>query len=83
MNLQALTLEEIEIQVARLPLSGQLKLAARICERLSECSRAAEPACNRPQLSEMEAWLADCDALAESVNGACDAVAELRQLRDE
>jgi hypothetical protein len=79
------TFEEIETLVSQLPMPEQLKLAARICERLSETSGSAS-AKDRDvaaRLAEADAWLAECDAVAESIEGEFDSAEDIRQIRED
>ena len=37
----------------------------------------------RTRLAEMDAWLAECDVVAESIEGEFDSAGDLRQIRAE
>ena len=83
------TVEELERLLAQLPPREQLQLLARMLERLSaELPQAAavrepqERYGRQPQPLAMEAWLAECDQVAELWQGAFDAAAEVRRLRE-
>lgn len=70
------TLEQWEQQIIRLPVSDQLKLIARISERLSitPLNTGARDA---------DELLALCDAAADMWEGEFDAAQEIRQMRQE
>jgi hypothetical protein len=72
------SLAEIDERAASLPSAEQLKLAARICERLSTRTRTGSGGWDR---AYVEAWLRECDAVAESIEGRFDAVEDLRRIR--
>jgi len=71
------SLEDAERLVSQLPPTERLKLVAHVCEQLS--AETSGPG----RLSDVDAWLADCDALRMRLGGALDAVEELRQIRQE
>lgn len=79
------TVEEVEQQVIQLPVSEQLKLVARICEQLSATARGErdEEQARRNHLAQVDAWLAECDAVADSIDGAFDAAEDIRHIREE
>lgn len=82
------TLKQVEQQVAQLPPQEQLKLAAYITGQLSTISllaptREIEEQTLKARLAEVDAWLAECDAVAESIEGEFDSVEDLRQIREE
>lgn len=79
------TLEEVEQQVIQLPVSEQLKLVARICEQLSitTIEERNEERVRREHLAQVDAWLAECDAVAENIGGKFDAAEDIRQIREE
>ena len=70
------SLAEIEELAAQLPLPEQLKLAARICERLSTRGKTEKEA-RREQL----AWLRECDQVAKGIPGRFDSAQDLRRAR--
>jgi hypothetical protein len=74
------SLAEVEELAAKLPSPEQLKLAARICERLATRSRTGRGGWKR---AYVEAWLKECDAVAESIEGSFDSVEDLRRIRAE
>ena len=84
-----MTLEQLEQQVTQLPPQEQLRLVARISERLSAIPLAVtvgEESLRQQREIEADKLLALCDKAAEMWNGAFDAVAEIsqaRQKRDE
>jgi hypothetical protein len=71
------TLAKVEQLAAQLPSTQQLKLAARICERLS----VTEPVSKETQRAHL-AWLCACDRLANQIPGGFDAAHDLREMRD-
>ncbi|MGH7456486.1 MAG: hypothetical protein ACRENG_34375 [bacterium] len=86
----SLTFEELEQQVTQLPPQQQLRLLARISEKLSAFKLNLVPAKeneeNRMQqerATKFEAWLAECDRVAELWEGTFDSAADLRRLRNE
>jgi hypothetical protein len=79
-------LEQLDQQIAQLPLHDQLKLVAHISERLSITVQTTSTAMDeesRRQQCEREAneLLALCDAAAEMWEGEFDAAEEIRQMR--
>jgi hypothetical protein len=68
---------EIDELAARLPSPEQLKLAARICERVSTAGKS-EKDLRREQL----AWLRECDRLAKEIHGSFDSARDLREIRN-
>lgn len=76
------TLAQVERLAAQLPLAERLKLVARICEELSDTQQTERVRHGR-SAKQVEAWLAECDAVAEGVEGKFDAAEDLRQVREE
>ncbi|MFB0534936.1 MAG: hypothetical protein ACETWR_08140 [Anaerolineae bacterium] len=80
--------KQMEQQVAQLSPQEQLKLVAYIAEQLS-ATLLVVPAeeigeqTQRTHLAEVDAWLAECDAVAESIQGEFDSAEDLRQIRKE
>jgi hypothetical protein len=86
----SLTYDEIEQQVIQLPPQQQLQLLARISEKLSAFTfHWASPQKGngkqeeRQRLAKIDAWLAECDEIAELWEGTFDSAEDLRRLRDE
>ena len=83
-----MSLKQMEQQVAQLSPQEQLKLVAYIAEQLSAAPLAV-PAeeireqTQRTHLAEVDAWLAECDAVAENIEGEFDSAKDLRQIREE
>lgn len=79
------TLEQVEQLVVQLPPTARLKLAAYICEQLSAMPPvdSDEETAQREQLAQVDAWLAECDAVAASIEGEFDSAEDLRQIREE
>ena len=73
------TLERLEQQITRLPMRDQLKLIARISERLSTTPLEIE----KPGAADADELLALCDAAADMWEGEFDAVQEIRRMRQE
>ena len=82
-----MTLEQVVLITAQLPLRQQLQLVARISERLSAldslASVAADEAARRGHAARAEAVLALCDDAAERFAGESDSAEEIRRIRDE
>ncbi len=75
-------LEEVERLVQQLEPRDQLKLAAGICDQLSEKSEESVAA-KAARREQMLAALALCDEVAESINGEFDSAEDLRRIRSE
>ena len=71
------SLEEAERLVFQLPPTERLRLVAHVCERLSAETTGLAP------VTDIDAWLAECDALRGRVGGVVDAVEEVRAIREE
>jgi antitoxin (DNA-binding transcriptional repressor) of toxin-antitoxin stability system len=85
---KTMALKQMEQQVAQLSPQEQLKLVAYIAEQLSATPLGAptkeiEGQAQRTRLAEVDAWLAECDAVAESIEGEFDSAKDLRQIREE
>ncbi|MBT9173916.1 MAG: hypothetical protein DDT21_02323 [Syntrophomonadaceae bacterium] len=72
-------LELLEQQVTQMPMRDQLKLIARISERLSVTPLGIE----KQHAVDANEVLALCDAAADMWNGKFDAAQEIRQMRQE
>jgi hypothetical protein len=46
-------------------------------------TKEREEQAQRTRLAEVDAWLAECDAVAESIEGEFDSAKDLRQIREE
>jgi len=82
------TLNQVEQQVTQLPPQEQLKLVVYIAEQLSATSlvkptKERKTQARQARLAEVDAWLAECDAVAESIEGEFDSAEDLRQIREE
>jgi len=81
------TLEQLEEQIAQLPLSKQLKLIACISEQLSTITlnklTVVEEDMSQQRKMEADELLALCDAAAEMWEGEFDAAEEIRQMRQK
>ena len=85
---EKVALEQLEQQAAQLSPQEQLKLVAYIAGQLSAVplvvpTREIEEQAQRAHLAEVEAWLAECDRVAESIEGEFDSAEDLRQIREE
>jgi hypothetical protein len=83
-----ISFQQVEQQVVQLPVQAQLKLVVSIAERLSAMPFTTpmakiEEQIRQARLAEVDAWLAECDAVAESIEGEFDAAEDLRQIREE
>jgi hypothetical protein len=83
------TLEQVEQLVVQLPPREQLTLVAHITEWLSVTlptmpteEHGVEQA-QLEQLAQVDAWIAQCDKVAELWEGEFDSAADLRRIRDE
>lgn len=82
------TLKQVEQQVAQLTPQEQLKLVTYIAGQLSAIpwvvpTKEMEELARRARWVEVDAWLAACDAIAESIEGEFDSAKDLRQIREE
>ncbi len=73
------TLERLEQQVTWLPMRDQLRLIARISERLSVTPLDIE----KQHRGDTDELLALCDAAADMWKGEFDAAQEIRRMRQE
>lgn len=78
-----MTLQQIEYMAAQLTPAERLKLVARICEQLSAVAHSNEEKARRERLVQVDAWLAECDSVAESIEGDFDSAEDIRQIREE
>ena len=76
------TLEQLEEITSHLPTDQQLRLAAHICDQLS---RKSLPTISdhTTKRSQVNAYLAECDAIAAEIGGDFDSGEELRSIREE
>ncbi len=93
--MDGLTFEELERQVEQLPLQQQFHRLDRISGKLSKFAFDLAPAKNdearnmqqEPIRSagqtQFDAWLAECDRVADLWEGTFDSAADLRRIRDE
>ncbi|MBI4639748.1 MAG: hypothetical protein HY731_03590 [Candidatus Tectomicrobia bacterium] len=83
--LDRVTLEQMEKLVAQLPPLERLKLVAHICEQLSvtQIAESDKEKTRRERLVQVDAWLAECDTVAESIEGEFDSAEDIRQIREE
>ncbi|MGQ9627758.1 MAG: hypothetical protein ACUVV0_12750 [Anaerolineae bacterium] len=78
-----MTLQQIEYMAAQLTPAERLKLVARICEQLSAVAQSDEEKARRERLVQVDAWMAECDSVAESIEGDFDSAEDIRQIREE
>lgn len=83
------TLEQVEQLAVQLPPLEQLKLVAHISEWLI-VTPLATPTEERgveqvqlERLAQVDAWIAQCNEVAELWEGEFDSAADLRRIRDE
>jgi hypothetical protein len=74
-------LEDLERMAEQLPLPDRLKLIAHIRHQLSESGVEEAGICNGE--TEVDAWLAECDTVAQSIEGDFDSAEDLRKIRQE
>jgi hypothetical protein len=79
---EQVTLEQIEELAAQLTPSDRLRLAAHICDELSRQSTALQRV-DQGVSAELEAYLAECEEVAELWEGEFDSAADVRRLREE
>jgi hypothetical protein len=79
------TLEQLQQLAVQLPPQEKLKLMSHLCEQLSvkQTSVNDEEQARRERLAQVDAWLAECDAVAESIEGEFDSAEDIRQIREE
>ncbi len=82
---EPVTLEQVEVLAAQLPPTDQLKLVAHVYEHLSTALPTVSPEerGRKERLTKVDAWLAECDEVAELWEGEFDSAADLRRIRDE
>lgn len=86
---ELVTLEQVEELAAQLPPAERLKLVTRVCEQLSTMLPAVSPEqgagtrARQERLVKLDAWLAECEEVAELWEGEFDSAADLRRLREE
>ena len=83
------TLEQVEQLVMQLPPTEQLKLMANISKRLSAMplvvptEESERERAQMERLAQVDAWIAECDKVAELWEGEFDSAADLRRIRNE
>jgi hypothetical protein len=79
------SLEDVERMAEQLPAQDRLRLIAHICEQLSENGgdELGNGHTESERLRRVDAWLAECDAVAESIEGEFDSAEDLRRIRHE
>lgn len=86
----ALSFEELQQHVGQLPPQQQLLLLAQVSTFLSKFQFDAPPqkadevnSNPRPPKTQIDAWLAQCDRVADLWQGDFDAAEDLRRMREE
>jgi len=78
------SLDNVAAMAAQLPAREQLKLVAQIGERLSnEAPTSETPEERQKHLARVEAFLAEIDAFAATVEGDFDSAKDIREIREE
>ena len=85
---EIVTLEQVEKMIKQLTPAQRLKLAARICEQLSAASDIQQAGdeigrLKQKRLQLVEGLLSEVNHVADDSQGKFDAVADLRQSREE
>lgn len=78
-----MTLEQLEQYVVQLKPQEQLRLVARISERLSAIFMPKTTNTRPQRKKEVDRLLALCDEAAEMWDGPFDAVSDIHQMRQE
>jgi len=86
MSIQA-TLDELKQQITELPPQEQLELVADIGDRLSALplfsSHLKSEQLQKKSETQLDAWIAKCEKVAELWEGSFDSASDLRRIRDE
>ena len=80
---ETVTLEQVEKLIEQLTPAQRLKLAARICEQLSAASDDETGRLKQKRLQLVEELLSEVNHVEDDSRGKFDAVADLRQSREE
>lgn len=88
MTTHVVTVEELEQQISKLSPQDQLRLVARVSERLSVVVTPTQPESQDDEhrarrLAEVDAWIDEADKVAKLWDGEFDSAADLRRIRDE
>jgi hypothetical protein len=75
-----MSLETVERMAEALPTSDQIRLIAHLNDILSLQDREQK---NQSYKDRMLAALADCDEVAESIDGVFDSAADLNRIRND
>jgi len=86
--METITLEQVEKLANQLPPLQQLKLVARICEKLIAKSTIEDMENNKEKLKQrklklVESLLTEVDDVEDDTEGEFDAVEDLHLLREE
>jgi len=85
MSVQA-TLDELKQQITELPFREQLKLVADIGDRLSAIPLTSpqlqSEQVQMKKMAHVDAWIAECEKVAELWEGSFDSASDLRRIRD-
>jgi len=83
------TLEQVEQLAVQLPPREQLKLVAHVSEWLivtplgTPTGERGMEQVQLERLAQVDAWIAQCNEVAELWEGEFDSAADLRRIRDE
>lgn len=81
------TLDELKQQITELPLREQLKLVADIGDRLSTMPLTSpqlqSEQVQMKKMAQVDAWIAECEKVADLWEGNFDSASDLRRIRDE
>ena len=80
---ETVTLEQVEKLIEQLTPAQWLKLAAHICEQLSAASDDETGRLKQKRLQLVEELLSEANHVEDDSRGKFDAVADLRQSREE
>ncbi len=82
-----ITLDELKQQITELPPQEQLELIADIGDRLSALplfsAQVKSEQVQNKNKSQLDAWIAECEKVAELWEGSFDSASDLRRIRDE
>jgi hypothetical protein len=82
------TIEELEQQISKLSLQDQLRLVARVSERLSVVvmptqAESQDDEYRARRLAEVDAWITEADVVAELWEGEFDSAEDIRRMRED
>jgi len=82
------TLEQVEQLAVQLPLHERRKLVAHLSEWfvtpfITPAKESGADRVQRERLAQIDAWIVQCDKVAELWEGEFDSAAHLRRIRNE